>query len=134
MSMLFKLNLDQAARDKIIFGATVDLIPSGGIRLFDDLSLTALSQLLSNKFIDPEETQNCSPTVAEIHAFMSLLPGMMAIGYTVGREREDYRVSLDGVRYEGCLPRSCVNKIVDFIHGSDELFFDVDTGFRAWWD
>lgn len=92
-----KLNKDVATRDKMIFGSYDKSKYSGGIRHFENLDLDTLKHLLEKNFVDRAENQNDSPTIGEIVDFMKKYDGYTGHGYAVEVEREDYRVSLEGV-------------------------------------
>lgn len=128
-----KLNRDIETRDKIIFGSYKDSkYRFGGIRSFRGLDVDTLKILLDQNFIDPEETQNESPTVFEIYSFMEDYPSYTAHGYTVVDSQEDYRVSLEGV--EKGEPAYSIEELKDYMslfRGADE--FDESTMY-CWFD
>ena len=97
---MLNLNRDVQTRDELIFGKYDESKYSGGIRHFKDMSLSTLEKLVAQNFIDLDEQQNDSPTVQAILGFMRTYPDYTAHGYTVSIEREDYRVSLEGVAKE----------------------------------
>ncbi len=128
-----KLNRDIETRDKIIFGNYKDSkYRFGGTRSFRGLNVDTLKILLDQNFIDPNETQNASPTVFEIYSFMENYPLYTAHGYAVVDTRDDYRISLEGVEKGG--PANSVEELKDYMNlfrYADE--FDESTMF-CWFD
>lgn len=84
-------------RDNIIFGEANLGCYAGGVRRFTKLSLEQLQQLRQNHFISPLARQNNSPSVQEFQDFMEKYDGYTAMGYVVTPQREDCRVTLDGL-------------------------------------
>lgn len=91
------LNRDFNTRDKMIFGGFNPNEYRGGVRDFENLSLDTLKTLLEKNFIEPDESQNGSPTTAQILNFMERYPDYTAHGYAVSPNRFDYRITLTGV-------------------------------------
>lgn len=91
------LNRDFSTRDKMIFGEFNPNEYHGGVRYFESLSLDTLKTLLEKNFIEPDESQNGSPTTEQILNFLERYPDYTAHGYTVNPERGDYRITLEGV-------------------------------------
>ena len=95
-----KLNRDQKTRDKVIWG-DVEVSYTGGICNFKILTLEQLEGLIEGNFINLFERQNNSPSVEQFREFLKKHPDMVAHGYAVGLEREDYRVTIEGVCFAG---------------------------------
>lgn len=68
-------------------------------RRFKDMPISTAEILIKLGFLDPEETQNDSPTVREFIDFAKdhLDADFTFHGYVVGPEREDCRVSFEGI-------------------------------------
>jgi len=126
-----ELNKDSKARDLIIFDKLVE--DNGDIIRFEGLTLEKLDRLLDQKFADPEETQNDSPSTKEIYDFMKEHPGFTAHGYVVSRKRNDYGISLEGVEYRGNYNKKVLLKFLDLFAYADELT-TKDKYLRAWYD
>lgn len=127
------LNLDYKARNEIIFGKHDDEKWIGGVRHFDNLTLSQLESLIKNNFIDLEDRQNYSPTAEEFLNFMQIHPDVTVHGYAVSHDRKDYRVSIEGLSFRG---EVCDNLLFDFIHLcrlADE-FVANRTELYSWWD
>ena len=128
-----ELNKDILTRDKMIFGKyRPNTYKFGGIRKFDNLDVETLGKLLEMNFADPEERQNLAPSIQEIYEFMRKYPKYKAHGYAVSDEREDYRISIEGV--EKGEPHESIDEFQDYMNVfrfSDT--FDYHTMF-CWFD
>ena len=128
-----ELNKDIATRDKILFGKyRPNTYKFGGIRKFDNLDVETLGKLLEMNFADPEDRQNLAPSIQEIYEFMRKYPKYKAHGYAVSDEREDYRISIEGV--EKGEPHESIDEFQDYMNVfrfSDA--FDYHTMF-CWFD
>ena len=98
--MAFEYNKDIETRDRIIFGKYQPEEYHGGIRRFSELDAEVLEKLIEEKFIDPEDCQNLSPTAWEFFNFMKQYPWWMAHGYVVELKRPDYRMTIEGIETE----------------------------------
>lgn len=69
------------------------------VRHFKGMNIVTAEALIAQGFLDPNETQNDSPTVREFIDFAKehLDADFRFHGYAVGPEREDCRVSFDGI-------------------------------------
>ena len=119
-------NPDWQFRDDVIFGIEPEekrkeAYKWGGIRHFNGLNYKSLCILIGTGFADPEERQNESPSIREIAAFMMKYPAFTAHGYTVSFDRDDYRISIEGVDGSEAELNN-VQMIKDFI----ELFGNAD--------
>lgn len=129
------MNKDYESRNEIIFGGKDTDSESwlGGTRNFESLDLEQLQALIRNNFINLEECQNCSPSVSDFLDFMKKYPAVEAHGYAVSHKRDDYRVSLEGIRFDGNVT---MDMLLDFVHlcrHADE-FSAVHDHLWAWWD
>ena len=111
---MMELNKDVNRRDQIVFGEPYNKsdYKFGGIVRFREMDLETLDTLFKENFIDPNETQNDSPTTLEIFEFMKAHPDFTCHGYAVSPERDDYRISIEGVEYHGELN---VDMMIDFL-------------------
>ena len=130
-----ELNMNVNERDLAIFGeGYMREKYMGGVRRFERLPYYVLEGLIEDGFADPNETQNYSPCIYEFLMFMKKHPMFMAHGYTVSPYRDDYRVTIEGVRYDGDVMDLDKETIVDFVElarGADEL--DIRCPY-CWWD
>lgn len=92
-----------------------------------------LKALQAAGFLDPEERQNDSPTIAEFMAFMEEHPAVYAHGYTIGGTRDDGRVSVEGLACSAdAVTIELLRDFVGLCRYADEL--DVKDNLRSWWD
>ena len=85
-------------RDLIIFNEPYNSEKYlGGIRRFHELGADEIEELLGLGVLDLEDAQNRAPTAGEIFEFVREHPNFYAHGYTVSPERDDYRVTFEGV-------------------------------------
>lgn len=125
---------DSDIRDKIVFGEIQDWTRDhGGCKRFESISLEGLKLLLEKKMIDPEMTQNSSPSIADFMGFMEKYPNVVAHGYVVTIDRPDCRVSLEGLR---CKPEDVTPEMkdafIEFCRLADE--FEFRDCLYSWWD
>lgn len=133
--MEFKYNKDWETRDKLIFGETDKSKYMGGCRSFSGLDYRTLCALLEEKFIDPQEAQNNSPTTEEIMSFMKAYPDFTAHGYVVSIDRDDYRITIEGVDgrdyAHSNAPKELLRDFFDLFRYADE--FDI-RNLYCWYD
>lgn len=108
-------------------------------RHFDNMSVDTAEVLIKQGFLDPGETQNESPTVAEFIEFAKEhSDGNFTFhGYVVGPERDDCRVSFEGV--EGNSDEISKETIIDFSKMFMEDYHADDVEIKAnrlycWYD
>lgn len=106
----------------------------GGVERFDNLSADTLQTLIDEGFADPDDTQNNSPSLQEILDFIREYPEFKAHGYAVSPERDDYRVSLEGVA--GVVERSsdAFSEFVDMFRDADAFEISESGNCYAWYD
>lgn len=127
-----RLNQNQTLRDRILdpfFTQSYD----GGIRRFENVTYYVLHQLFNEGFVDPDGTQNYSPTNKEFLDFLKThKENFSAHGYVVSNNREDYRVSIEGL--SGSNPTK--EDIIDFTNlcRSAEEFEASSSYLYSWWD
>ncbi len=134
------------AREQIIWGE--DFNPEqylGGVRHFECMRLEYVKELIEKGYLDPEDQQNFSPTAKEMIAFVEALDhseDWLFEGYAVSPDREDCRVTLDGLYCDNPMDIS-YDDMVDFVNFArlaDEFRFDYSVqdpsvnAFGAWWD
>lgn len=131
------LNKNQSLRDNILYPFFKSTEYCGGIRHFSGVTYEALVQLFDGEFVDPEETQNNSPSTNEFLSFLKTHQNFTVHGYVVEKERSDYRVSIEGLELKSHPIRNIgLEDTVDFINFSkcaDELSASL-THLRSWYD
>ena len=91
-------NLDVKLRDSLLFDDGYQPREyGGGIRRFTAADACTIAKLIAFGFLDPEDCQNDSPTAAEFLEFMHEHQGFLAHGYAVSPDRDDYRVTIEGI-------------------------------------
>lgn len=121
-------------RDRIIFGEGFNESKyRGGVRRFEKLGLKELEKLFEGGFIDPNGTQNYSPTAEEFYEFIKRHPLFTAHGYTVSPERTDCRTTIEGIEYDGAVTMEMVIDFTDLCNGADEFTVGLDHLY-CWYD
>lgn len=116
-----ELNKDSKRRDDIVFG---DGIPKyqGGTARFKNLSRDKFELLVKENFIDLEGRQNSAPSAGEFYdIFLKEYPGVTLHGYVVSSERNDYRMSIEGLDYKGRVSRKMLKEFVERCRLADEF-------------
>ena len=131
--ILNKVNVNQ--RDRILFGEDYDPRKYlGGIRRFSGLDYKRLKELFRLDVIDPDDRQNDAPNSAAFLEFLHDHAWFTAEGYAVSPERNDYRVSLEGVDCDGDFsPEDLVDFVMTF-RFADEFSVDTEEGLHCWYD
>ena len=123
--------LNEARRGELL---GLEMASDFDIVRYHGLTATNLAALVAEGFADPEETQNDSPSIGEFLAFMEGHPWALAHGYAVGPQRDDYRVSVEGMA--GHAPTARDAEVFALMcEGADELKAQYAAGeVRSWWD
>ena len=130
--MEFEYNKDQATRDKILFGR--DQGKNNYLR-YTGLSYDDLQKLVEEKFADPEERQNDSPSILEFLGELKEFKDNVTFhGYAISLDRDDYRVSVEGFEIEGISQAQLIS-LMEQYRFADELTADAAKGYLyTWWD
>lgn len=127
-----ELSKNVGARDVILFGEPYKKEKyMGGVRYFSGLDKDGLKQLLDFKFADPECCQNDAPSIQEFYEFLCKHPLITCHGYAVDPRRSDYRVSIEGVEYEGVVTMEMFVDFMDSFRLADEL--NASEGYLYCW-
>jgi hypothetical protein len=119
----FSFNLDYTLRDRLLrIYPQWDRDDNDGIASFDPLDHARLVVLISLNFVDPHSCQNQSPRVQCFLEFLHKHPSARALGYAVSPQREDYRVSIDGlvIPPEGITDEALLD-FIEFSVGADTV-------------
>ena len=126
-----KLTPDQVKQRNVILGWDADLNPDHGT--ITNLRLDTLEALVKAGFLDPEDAQNASPTADEFMGFMEQYPAITAHGYVIGADREDARVTIEGIACDAeAVTADMRDAFIEFARSADE--FQYKTDLYAWWD
>jgi hypothetical protein len=134
--MNFEYNMNEDRRNELLkdYLSTKILYD---VMYFKDLPLKAMESLYNEKFIDPNDNQNGSPTAVEFIEFVQKYPFVKFHGYTVSKNRKDYRTTIEGLNYKGPVDETHYpNFVKDFIvlnKRADELNYE-DNKFFSWFD
>lgn len=104
----------------------------GGYTRYDFANIETLKTLIQKGYLNPHEAFNDSPCVFEFIEFMEKYPEFKAHGYIVDNERDDRRISIEGVRG---YPQSAeaAEAFEDMFHRADEFNTSEDE-FYCWYD
>lgn len=131
---IWDLNTDEKRRDEIIFGIyNPNAYRYGGTKHFSGLTYDKLEQLWKENFLNPDDCQNCAPSIAEIMTFMKTNEGFTAHGYTVSKARNDYRISLEGIEKQGKITRKDYEAFYEMFGYADEVSAS-DGSLYCWFD
>lgn len=122
-------------REQLIFGRPYSIKKYiGGISRFKALDVDTAKELLAKGYIDPDDTQNNSPTNREMIDFCDDGSGRWFLhGYAVSPDRGDCRVSFEGVMANDPLTKDDIIDFLRMFRYADEL--DVDEGSAwSWYD
>lgn len=102
------------------------------------LTAEGLKLLIEKGYADPEDRQNSAPSIGEFLEFMKAHPRFGAHGYIVTPERDDYRVSVEGLSCCGADIEDIVAFTNEYAH-ADEFSIDQSEegeGYvcRCWYD
>ena len=104
----------------------------GGCASFSGMTYNTLQTLVDKGYADPEDSQNDSPTLGEYLEFMKEHPRFKAHGYVVSNNREDRRITIEGLE----AGQVTIKEVEDFINldrYADEFEATQDYC-RSWWD
>ncbi len=131
-------NIKANEREQMVFHRDYDPMnyKHGGICRFDGLTLDTVQELIRKGFLARDERQNESPTVAEFMSFVKEHNPSNWIfhGYVVSPERDDCRVTIEGIESNGALTK---DDLVDFFllfSAADEIDADRDKPVYCWYD
>ena len=137
--MINTLNADYIERDKILFGEYDESKYVGGIRKFS-CDRDTLELLVEKRFAEGRDFHNSAPSIREFLEYTEDDCAFITFtGYAVAPDRNDYRVSIDGV--EVCFPIKDYSKLCFYVETfrlADDFSLDVIADFecrlKAWWD
>jgi len=102
------------------------------VRHFVNLDANTLEKMIELGFADPGERQNESPTIGEFLAWLKENPSYKAHGYVVCVDRNDYRLSIEGVDGHS-KDLEEIQRFREMFQDADE--FDIYGDYqRAWYD
>ena len=105
----------------------------GGLRDFTGLPLEVLRRLIAGNFVELDDWNGCPGVAKAFLPFMERHPEFLAHGYAVSWERDDARVTIEGIEKTGSLT---MGEVIDFANtfaGADEMQLTDDYA-RCWYD
>ena len=125
------MNKQQDERRREILGLDITTIEQDITHV--DFTVEQLDLLIKEGFLDPESSQNDSPTAQEFCEFIREHPDFVAHGYLISAEREDCRITLEGIKSTGDSIPKDRGEFVKLCRRAHE--FRVESGrLYAWWD
>lgn len=133
---------DVKKRDELIFGRVLsDEEMLGGVAYFGEgnyckgkpITIDMAIQLVNDKYLDPDEYQNNSPSVSELMELCSKYPQVKMEGYVVSPKRDDCRVSIDGLICRNDITEELITEFSNLCHDADDFYVGKDV-LRSWWD
>lgn len=104
----------------------------GGCASFSGLTYTTLKKLVDKGYADPEDNVNGSTTLGEYLEFLKTHPRFRVHGYIVSNEREDRRVTIEGLA-GGNVTQDDLYDFIALERHADE--FEATLSYcRSWWD
>jgi hypothetical protein len=105
----------------------------GDIRYFHDLPLNVLERLIAENFVELDEWNDCPGVSEAFLPFMQRHPSFKAFGYAVSPEREDARITIEGVEQFGDLTK---DEVIDFVmtFGRADEIQITENYARCWYD
>lgn len=123
-------------RDRIL---GVDTSEDGVTRL-PQITLYQLDALIAEGFTEPNDRQNRSPTASQFLNFMKRWPTAVANGYAVHPDRDDYRVTVEGldidVRHMNKFEKQRLAEALEilWLDSPPDEFEKSKNVWRVWWD
>ena len=138
---MFKMNKNYQEREMILFKRAYDEDEyAGGCCWFSGLHLDKLDFLINLNYANPRDCQGNAPSIGEIREFLEEMdlrgfPGWTARGYAVSPDRDDYRISLEGVEFKRDFPMTEEERVLfEEVFGHADEFWVEDFRARAWFD
>lgn len=104
----------------------------GGCASFSGMTYKTLKTLVDKGYADLEDNQNGSTTLGEYLEFMNRHPRFKAHGYIVSNDRDDRRITVEGLE----AGKVTIKEMVEFTEldrHADE--FEATQNYcRSWWD
>lgn len=131
----FNYNLDYGIRDSLLKLEVDWEDKMNRVVKFEPFRIDILESLINEKFINPQDRQNNSPTVNEMLGFMRKYPAVFAYGYAVTPKRRDYRVSLEGLAVnQEDVTEELKKAFLGFCKSATEIHTEDVNGLLSWWD
>jgi hypothetical protein len=110
---------------------------TSGIRYFEGVPLNVLEKLIKHRLVEMEPWNSCDGVAELFRPFMRRNPSFTAHGYAISSEREDSRVTIEGVEREAPFTKAELADFARTFAGADDLVIDDDPAcnyLRCWYD
>ena len=104
----------------------------GGCARFVGMTYKTLKTLVDKGYADPADNTNGSTTLGEYLEFMKEHPRFKAHGYVISNDRDDRRITVEGIEAESVTIKEMV-AFTDLDRMADE-FEATQSYCRSWWD
>lgn len=104
----------------------------GGCARFVGMTYKTLKTLVDKGYADPADNTNGSTTLGEYLEFMKEHPRFKAHGYVISNDRDDRRITVEGLEAERVTIKEMV-AFTDLDRMADE-FEATQSYCRSWWD
>lgn len=124
-------------RELLVFGEELDMekYKYGGTRGFSEMAPETARKLMELGYLDPEETQNCSPEAEYMVQFCEEMgDGWTLHGYVVSPKRCDCRITFEGVESDTLCTAEEAIKFMRAFRYADEVCADIGTMAYCWYD
>lgn len=124
-------------REQLLFGRHYSPLnySAGGICRFGEVSAETARKLIERGFVDPDDTQNSSPTMKEMVDFCDDETDFWYLhGYAVSPNRFDCRVTFEGVGSHGVLGLDAAYEFLKHFRDADEITIGCDSPAWCWYD
>lgn len=116
----------------VLVGVDAKNFSGGGCASFSDMTYKTLKTLVDKGYADPEDNQNGSTTIGEYLEFMKEHPRFKAHGYVVSNDRNDRRITVEGLEADNVTIKEMV-EFTELERHADEV--EATQNYcRSWWD
>ena len=107
----------------------------GGVAWFDEMSVETAKKLIEKGYIDPDDAQNNAPCAQEMVDFCDDGSGKWYLhGYVVSRDRDDSRISFEGVGSHGPITAEDALWFTKAFRYADNLNVEIGGEAYCWFD
>lgn len=128
-----EMNKDVKRRNEILGPFSHSFEVPGQITRFSKVNYFTLKQLIDEDFLKINDSWNNAPEVEVFLDFLRENSQFTCHGYAVNPEREDYRISIEGVHFEGDVTLDLVVPFVNNFRHADEFIVTKDKLY-CWYD
>lgn len=104
----------------------------GGTRHFRGLDLKTLKELIAKDLVEMEAWNECPPLGSSFLPFMEKHPDATAHGYAVSGDRQDSRITVEGIALDREPTKEEIIDFTDSFRSADD--FVIDGELYCWFD